>query len=95
MADDPSSSDRRRVPDRRALARGGRRITDLTTHPDAYVTIPDFAQHLMVQQRTVRKWIRGGVLKAACFQGEWRIHTAEAIAFVERNQFQVGGKKPA
>ena len=65
-----------------------RRITDLATHPDAFVTVQAFAEHLSVDQKTVMKWIKAGVLTADQFGREWGIHTADASAFVERNRYQ-------
>ena len=65
------------------------RITDLDKYPLAYLTIPEFAEYLLVQDRTVRKWIGADVLPAFRFQGQWRIAKADAIAFIERARFQV------
>jgi excisionase family DNA binding protein len=42
-----------------------------------------------VSDKTVRKWIKAGVLTAYQFQGEWRIRKADAVVFVERARFQV------
>ena len=47
-----------------------------------------FAEHLSINQRTVMKWIKAVILAGYRFQTEWRILTANAIAFVERNRFQ-------
>lgn len=67
----------------------GRRITDLQTHPDAFVTVPAFAEYVGVTQKQVRKWITAGVLDGYRLGGtEWRIRTADAITFVERNRYQ-------
>jgi hypothetical protein len=57
--------------------------SDLCAHPDAYIT------PLNVSDKTVRKWIKAGVLTASQFQGESRIRTADAVAFVDRARFQV------
>lgn len=64
-------------------------ISDFCAHPDAYITVPAFAEHLNVSDKTVRKWIKAGVLTAYQFQGEWGIRKADAVAFVERARFQV------
>jgi excisionase family DNA binding protein len=45
-------------------------------------------EHLKVQDKTVRKWIKGGVLPAYQFRTEWRIALADAVAFVERARFK-------
>jgi excisionase family DNA binding protein len=66
-----------------------RRIADLATHPDAYITVPHFAAHLGFQERTVRKWIDAGVLPAYRFEGQWRIATADALTFVEQARFRL------
>jgi excisionase family DNA binding protein len=68
------------------------RIADLATHPAAYVTVQAFAAYLGFQERTVRKWIDAGALPAYRFPpviGDWRIKTADAIAFIEQARFQV------
>ena len=65
-----------------------RRITDLATHPHAFVTVPAFAEHVSVKDKMVRKWIRAGVLPAYRFSGQWRISKADAIAFVERGRLK-------
>ena len=45
-------------------------ISDFCAHPDAYITVPAFAEHLNVSDKTVRKWIKAGVLTAYQFQGD-------------------------
>ena len=65
-----------------------RGISDLATHPDAYLAVPAFAQYLNVPDKTVRKWIRAGVLPAYCFHGEWRIARTDAVLFIERQGLQ-------
>ena len=64
-----------------------RRITDLATHPHAFVSVSAFAEHLSVKDKMVRKWIRAGVLPAYRFAGQWRIAVKDAAAFVERGRF--------
>ena len=65
-----------------------RSIVDLATHPDAFVTVQAFAQHLSVADKTVMTWIKAGVLPAYRFQGEYRIRKTDAIAFIDRARFQ-------
>jgi excisionase family DNA binding protein len=48
-----------------------RGISDLPTHSDVYLTVPAFAEHLNVPDKTVRKWLHAGVLTAYRFQSEW------------------------
>ena len=50
--------------------------------------LPAFADHLNVQDKSVRKWIKAGLLPAYRFVGEVRIAKADAIAFIERARFQ-------
>ena len=64
-------------------------ISDLCAHLDAYITVRAFAEHLNVSDKTVRKWIKAGVLTAYQFQGEWRIRKADAVALAEQARFQV------
>jgi excisionase family DNA binding protein len=68
---------------------GGRRITDLATHPDAYVKVSAFALYVSVRAKTVHKWIKAGTLPAYCLHGQWRIKKTDAIAFLERARVQV------
>jgi excisionase family DNA binding protein len=71
-----------------------RTITDLQSHPDANITVQAFARYLDVQDKTVMKWIRAGVLPAHQFPpdtpgGEIRIRKVDAVAFVERARILV------
>lgn len=62
------SAERRRTRERRALV--GKRIYDLASHPDAWVTAEQIAQYYGVALKTVkRKWIDGGLLEAHRFPG--------------------------
>jgi excisionase family DNA binding protein len=95
-------------PDRRQTAAaprvGGRRITDLATHPDKYLTVQEFATYLGFHEKTVRKWIGAAVLPAYRLPpvtGDWRISTADALAFMAQARFtaqsppaRLGGTKP-
>jgi excisionase family DNA binding protein len=87
MADD---AERRQHADRRRdVTRGGRRITDLASHPHAYVRVGPFAHYLDVTGKLVRKWIRAGALPATNFEGRWRIKKSDALAFEKANRFDV------
>jgi len=69
-----------------------RRIADLATHPCRLRHGAEFAAYLGFHERTVRKWIDAGALPAYPFPpvtGDWRIKTADAIAFIEQARFQV------
>jgi excisionase family DNA binding protein len=86
--------ERRTGTDRRTEPRGGRRITDLTTHPDQHLTVQAFATYLGVHRKTVVKWILAGTLPAYRFEGEWRLKTSEAAAFVAGARFQPASSDP-
>lgn len=73
--------------DRRRVRRGGRRISDLVTHDEPFVTPVQIAVHLGVDRRQVMKWIGAGSLPAYRFGELWRIKLADAQAFVQRSQF--------
>lgn len=74
---------RRNGPDRRVPPRGGRRISDLTTHSVEWIAVEDFAAHLDVSQRQVWKWHHAGLLVIVRFPGRCnRIERAEAVRFV-------------
>jgi len=65
----------------------GRRIADLATHDEAFISVQQFATYLGVDYRTVRnKWIKAGALPAYTFEGVWRIKRSDAMAFVERHR---------
>jgi excisionase family DNA binding protein len=76
-----------------SFSQGGARrrkhgIADLAIHPAAYITVPALADHLGVQDRTVRKWIEAGVLPAYRFEGQRRIWKTDAVLIVERARFR-------
>ena len=48
-----------------------------------------FAEHVSVDDKMVRKWIRAGVLPAYRFAGQWRISRTDAIAFIEKSRLKV------
>ena len=80
-------SDRRETTDRRRVRRGGRRIADLESHDESFITIDQFAAFLKVDYRTVKyQWIAKGALPAYSFEGIWRIKLTDAVAFVQRNR---------
>lgn len=60
-----------------------RRIADLATHEEAYVTPQALAEYLTVSRKMVMKWIEAGVLPAYRFGRHWRVRTCEAAVFVE------------
>lgn len=77
-------SDRRRDP---RVPKRGRRITDLATHDQAFITPRQFAEYLNVDYRTVRyEWIEKGALPAYNFAGVLRIRIADAREWVEKNR---------
>ncbi len=41
--------------------------------PDQYMTVRDLARYLKVHERTVRRWIHGGKLRALRIGGEYRL----------------------
>lgn len=57
--------ERRRGPQRPIL--GGRRITDLATHPDHFIPVSRIAEYYGVSVRTVRDWIAENLLPAFDF----------------------------
>ena len=63
----------------------GRRIADLATHDEAFISVQQFADYLGVHEKTVRnKWINAGDLPAYDFEGLWRIDRIDALQFVAR-----------
>jgi len=61
-----------------------RTLSDLET---AYITVPEFARHLHVGRRQVRKWIEAGALPAVRIEAIWRIKAVDAEAFIAANRF--------
>lgn len=93
MAGIPSPKDRRVTEDRREDTRrpkAGRRITDLATHPDAWLLVPAIAEYLAVDYRTVDKWIDAGILRAYNMNGLWRVKRVDLEAFIEKSEYRVG-----
>lgn len=78
--------DRRKTPNIPHPA--GRRITDLRAYERPHLTVQALADYLDVSRKTVVKWIQAGVLPAYRFVGEWRIKTAEAVAFEANARFE-------
>lgn len=98
-------SDERRTSERRRRRGGGCRIVDLASHEAGHVTLRALCDYLAVDRRTVLKWINVGLLVAHRFpnvsdsgvvsaDGEWRIKTADAIAFIERQRIQPNSQDP-
>jgi len=89
MADMPRPDpDRRSSEDRREerrRPRAGRRITDLTAYPDAWLSVPVVAEYLAVDVGVVRTWIDAGRLEAHHFDGTWRVRRIDLQAFVEKS----------
>lgn len=86
----PDRDEQRTGGDRRRTTRGGRRITDLRTHDESFVTPAQLATHLGVGRRQVMKWIEAGALVAYRFdERQWRIEITDARAFVARSRFDV------
>lgn len=85
---DPLDRERRSASDRRQSRRGGRRIADLATHDQAFITIEQLAEHLAVERRQILKWIRCETLPAYQFGRRYRIKLSEAVVFVMRQRLQ-------
>src|SRR5215510_12278519 len=81
-----SSEDRR---EERRRPRAGRRITDLTAYPDAWLSVPVVAEYLAVNVSMVHAWIEAGRLEAHHFDGTWRVRRIDLQAFVERSGHRV------
>lgn len=81
-----ASTERRGARQRRALV--GKRIYDLATHPDAWVTAEQIAEYYGVPLKTVkRKWIDGGLLEAHRFPGHnTRVRVRTLQEFEARHQ---------
>jgi excisionase family DNA binding protein len=61
-----------------------RKITDLETHPEPYVTMSDLADYWRVSRKQIYKQIEAGTLKAIRLGPRLlRISTADAIHFEE------------
>lgn len=80
-----TEAERRRQSRRRLV---GRRITDLATHNDAWVTPEQIAEYYGVPLKTVkRKWIAGGFLKTHTFPGQLtRVEVKALRAFEQMHQ---------
>lgn len=78
-------ADRRRVARRRLV---GRRITDLATHADAWVTPEQIADYYGIPLKTVtEKWIPSGTLRAHRFPGRHtRVSVRTLLAFEAKHQ---------
>jgi len=77
-----SSEDRR---EERRRPRAGRRITDLTAYPDAWLSVAVVAEYLAVNVSMVHAWIEAGRLEAHHFDGTWRVRRIDLQAFVEKS----------
>lgn len=65
-------------------------ITDLATYPHQYVVLPALKEYWQVEHQTLVKWIKEGSLPAYKFGRSWRVKTADALAFEERNRVEHG-----
>ncbi|HEX5109823.1 MAG TPA: helix-turn-helix domain-containing protein [Vicinamibacterales bacterium] len=84
----PADPDRRHSDDRREDRRrpkAGRRITDLSSYPDAWLSVPVVAEYLAVDVAVVRTCIETGQLAAHLFDGTWRVRRIDLQAFVEKS----------
>jgi excisionase family DNA binding protein len=84
LSDDSRPVEKRRR-QRRALV--GRRIYDLATHEDAWVSPEQIATYYGVSEKTVRrKWIDPGLLEAHRFPGSHvRVNVVTLRAFEQRH----------
>lgn len=63
-------------------------IKDLSTHAEPFVVLPALRAYWQVDDQTLRKWIREDALPAYRLGHAWRVKTADALAFQERNRFR-------
>jgi excisionase family DNA binding protein len=62
-----------------------KRLADLKSHPEAYVTIGELAEYWMVSRKQIYKQIDAGTLRAIRLGPRLlRIRTADAIEFEQR-----------
>jgi excisionase family DNA binding protein len=62
-----------------------KQLTDLKSHPEAYVTIGELAEYWMVSRKQIYKQIDAGTLRAIRLGPRLlRIRTADAIEFEQR-----------
>jgi hypothetical protein len=80
----------------RALGAKERRIDDLTTHCDAFVTPSELAHYWRLRPALLSDYIQTGVLRAFRF-GErlFRIRTADALDFERLTEMPSRRKRPA
>lgn len=89
---------------RRQPRRPTQAISRLETHERAHVTPRALAEYLSVDRKTVLKWIKAGLLPAYRFptvtpsgiaaDGEWRIQTVDARAFVDKHRLTPSPSSP-
>lgn len=67
-----------------------RRSFDLATHPKHYVRVPDLADYVSVERRSIIRMIASGALVAVKVGRAWRVDTESA-----RRAFHVQQRIPA
>ena len=55
-----------------------------TKHANIYLSLQEVAERFGVNERTVRRWITGGVLNAYKLGHQWRISQKDIDAFLAR-----------
>ena len=60
-------------------------IVDLEQDARAWLKVEPLAAYWRVQEQTLRKWIRQGILPAKRFGRAWRVRTVDARTFEDRN----------
>jgi excisionase family DNA binding protein len=67
-------------------------LSDLETHPEAYVTAGELARYWMVHRKQVYKQIEAGTLPALRLGPRlWRIRTTDALEFERRAHMRPSG----
>ena len=68
-----------------------KRIVSLETHDEEWLAVEQLAPLWNVEQQTVRKWVRTGVLAAVRFGRAVRIKRVDALAFEQAGQLKAAG----
>lgn len=63
-------------------------MTSSTSSPStpAFLTIAQISERQQVAPRTVRRWLKAGVLVGHRLGSQWRISTADLLAFERLNR---------
>lgn len=48
-------------------------VSDMTTHTNGHMTVPDAMKYFRVSERTIRRWITDGQIEAEKVNGRWQI----------------------